>query len=104
MSDYTLDELCKKAAEVWGPMLQILKLVEEMGELTQVLMKYYNKVEVLGEEFTDKMKREIADELVDVDIMLSQIFMYFLDYIDEYYDESYRKIKAKLQNWLPKNE
>ena len=60
-------EICVEAVRQFGRMSQIIKALEEMGELSQALAKWLN-----GEPEWDN----IIEEIVDVGIMLEQ-----LDYI-----------------------
>lgn len=60
-------EICVEAVRQFGRLSQIIKALEEMGELSQSLAKWLN-----GEPEWDN----IIEEIVDVGIMLEQ-----LDYI-----------------------
>lgn len=58
-----IDALC-----TYGPDKQMLKLIEEMSELTKEIVKYR-----LGRDNL----REIAEEMADVQIMLDQMTLHF---------------------------
>ena len=61
-------EVYEKALKKWGYQSQWGMLIEEMGELMQVLNKY--------ERFKATVA-EVQDELVDVEIMLGQMGIVF---------------------------
>ena len=61
-------EVCEKAVSLYGPKLQLMQLVEELAELTVAVIKF------------DKGKGSVEDvleELVDVDLMVTQAKVIF---------------------------
>ena len=64
------EETYVKAIEKWGEDPQILMAIEELSELIQVLAKLKRKFNGAGIE-------RLAEEIVDVEIMLSQIKIIF---------------------------
>ena len=67
-----MEEGYKKAIEKWGTHSQILMAIEEMSELITVLAKHNRNVN--SSTITD-----IIEELVDVEVMLEQLKIIFLD-------------------------
>lgn len=63
-------ELCSKVIDKFGRTNQIIKCIEECSELIQALSKYI---------LLDEDDPNIAEELADVSIMLTQMF-YIFDY------------------------
>jgi len=61
-----LSDAYHKAIEVWGPHAQILKAIEELGELQQALSRFLNGLDHNAEE-----------EIADVYIMLRQLNLLF---------------------------
>ena len=71
----TTNEDIKTIADHYGEENQIDKVIEEMSELTQTLVKYKH----CG---GDIFKEKVIEEIVDVEIMLDQI-KYLLKITDE---------------------
>lgn len=63
MREYVLSVL---ALEKWGKQAQIMMVVEELGELLQAISKVERDVNGCEVE-------ELADEIADVEIMLTQL-------------------------------
>lgn len=63
------NKIIKKAIEFYGEQHQIIKAIEEMGELTQSLSKYLN-CKTIG---------NVHEEMADVLIMLAQLQNIFGD-------------------------
>lgn len=62
------DELYQKAMELWGIHSQIIKMIEEMSELTtELCYELYDKGSI----------EAIMEELADVEIMLEQMKVAF---------------------------
>lgn len=69
---------CHKIAEHYGEEHQMLKAVEEMAELSQVIIKAVN--DPPSDRFQAKtMKGEFLSELADVIIMTEQLVKYVAD-------------------------
>lgn len=74
-----LDVLVEKAVEAWGERAQLLKTIEEAGELQRAIARYMIKAE--NAEVNPDVDRweigtlivEMMDEVVDVEIMLGMI-------------------------------
>lgn len=64
----------RNAIETYGMQLQMDLMIEEMGELTQALIKYRRAAELKEKEAAVQHVRE---ELADVSIMLQQLVMIF---------------------------
>lgn len=62
MTDYY--EICKAAVKRFGEGHQIIKAMEELGELTQALAKLVNDAPVTG---------DVCEEIADVEIMIEQL-------------------------------
>lgn len=68
-------EVFEKALAEYGPLNQILMTFEEMAELQQALNKFVRKDEGL-----DDVVKNIAEEIADVEIMLTQMkYMFDID-------------------------
>jgi len=65
-------QVCKEAIEVYGKDAQVTKAIEECAELIQVLAKYKDVYDLTKEERT-----KLIDEVVDVEIMLTQVKLMF---------------------------
>lgn len=79
----------KMALDTWGGEDQIFMLVEEMSELTQAISKRKRGLE-----------HNIAEEIADVEIMLSQIKLY-LDLGNDIYkwkNYKYERMLKKLES------
>lgn len=68
----------KKATELWGDRLQLIKTMEECGELIQAISKYLITTSELvkapeNDYDITKCKINIVEEVCDVDIMLEQV-------------------------------
>lgn len=69
---------CHRIAAYYGEEHQMLKAIEEMAELTQVLIKAVN--DPPSDRFqAETMKDEMLSELADVIIMTEQIVKYVAD-------------------------
>lgn len=69
---------CHKIAEHYGEKHQMLKAVEEMAELSQVIIKASN--DPPNDKFqAETMKDEMLSELADVIIMTEQLVKYVAD-------------------------
>lgn len=73
-----------EALELWGGEEQLLLLIEEMAELTQAIIKYKRGIE-----------HNIAEEIADIEILLSQVKMFFNndDEIYKWKNFKYERIK-----------
>jgi len=84
-------ELYEKALEKWGADSQVDMLIEEMAELTQVLLH-------IRRENRDVTVEELSDEIADVEIMLEQVkVITSCDYLVE---ASFEKKLKKLKKYL----
>lgn len=69
---------CHKIADHYGEEHQMLKAVEEMAELSQVIIKAVN--DTPNDKFqAEMMKDEMLSELADVIIMTEQLVKYVAD-------------------------
>ncbi|MEA1877253.1 MAG: hypothetical protein U9N86_10350 [Bacteroidota bacterium] len=73
-------DVLKKAIMQWGKELQLVMCIEEMSELTKAIVK-----ELRGKRDIDNIKEEI----VDVEIMMDQLKLIYIDEAD------FKKMKAK---------
>lgn len=84
-------DLYKRAIEKWGEDSQILKTLEELGELVKALSNY------LAIKTTQNAEK-VIEEMADVSIMLEQL-RYFT--FDEFEFQKYREFKLeRLENLL----
>ena len=65
------EKIYEKAIKKWGNTAQILVAMEEMSELTKVLLKHLRHPK--NEEYFKK----ISEEMVDVEIMINQLKVMF---------------------------
>ena len=80
MKDITQEkevEIYVTAIRRWGPISQIIKAIEEMGELQQALAKYLNAPEAKTLEEAEAGVRPVREEMADVSIMLNQLALIF---------------------------
>ena len=78
-----------KIIETYGKHSQIAKAVEELIELSEVLVKYLNK----GELDRD----HLIEEMADVDVMMAQLMIIFGIDTESYQDEIAKKIDRTLE-------
>ena len=73
MTDY---EICKRAVGHYGKNHQVLKMIEEMSELTKALLKHLD--DELEQDYTKQILQDAVDEeMADVEIMLDQMKIIF---------------------------
>lgn len=86
------------AIEQWGPRQQIIKAVEELGELSQALCKWLNiDVDVKNGNLDGvKVLNGVHEEMADVTLMLGQLKMIFGDKIQFYADAKIRRLRTYL--------
>lgn len=73
MTDY---EICKRAVVHYGQVHQVLKMIEEMSELTKALLKRMDYE--LEQDYTKQILQDAVDEeMADVEIMLDQMKIIF---------------------------
>ena len=85
-------EIYRKCIERWGEELQVGMLSEEIGELLIAVNKYRRKT-------TEDNKRNVCEELADVQIMMEQIEILFdLDssQIHNWYEKKLDKLEEML--------
>lgn len=72
-------EILHKAINTFGANQQIIKAMEELGELNTALARYFNK---------DKIDlNNIYEEIADVEIMCSQLRLIFYNYVIDHCKE-----------------
>lgn len=85
------NEILQKAAEYYGFKHQLLKLIEELGELSREAVKI-----LLGEGD----KEHFAEECADVDILLDQI-AFFMPLnplrMQEYREQKIERLKQRIE-------
>lgn len=83
-------EIMERALEHYGAHAQMLKCIEEMGELSRALARAANP-----NEHTDEAN--IREEIADVSILLDQLYMVFgKDYIMRLKLSKLRMLKARM--------
>lgn len=95
------EEILGRAIRTWGTRQQVIKAIEEMQELTQVLCKWLNlDVKVMNGGLKEsKILDAINEETADVCIMINQLRTIFGDqYLQNYVDA---KI-MRLNSYIPK--
>lgn len=93
--------ICHKIADHYGEEHQMLKAVEEMAELTQVIIKAVN--DQPNDKFqAETMKDEMLSELADVIIMTEQLVKFVSD--NDCMSDLNGMIKSKLYRQLERME
>lgn len=87
-------KLYDEAVELWGKEAQIMMAIEEMAELTQVLLHYLRKNK-------NVTYVELASEIADVRIMTEQLINMFSIY--DLQEEAFKKKIAKLEMYIKKD-
>ena len=100
MNQETARDICRTIAAHYGPMAQVVKTIEELGELIQVLAKMHYSIND-GYGATPELQENFIEELADVGIMLFQMGMIF-----NLEDDLIKKTEEKLLRQLEriKNE
>lgn len=88
MNEY---DIYRQAVERFGPAHQINKAVEELGELTQALMRYQNGEPVIG---------NVAEEIADVEIMIEQVKIILGERYESYLELKKAEKIGKLARYL----
>lgn len=65
------DKICNDAVASFGVAPQVLKLIEELGELTRAASRWLN--EARGDFDVNADESNFCEEIVDVEILLKQI-------------------------------
>lgn len=76
--------LFAKAIETYGDTLQKVVAIEELSELIKEICKDLRN---------NENKKAIIEEIVDVDIMVNQLFIIYGVSLDEYKSEYHRKME-----------
>lgn len=74
-------EIYLKAINTFGANQQIIKAMEELGELSTALARYFTKKD------DEANFNNIYEEIADIEIMLSQLRLIFDSYVIDYYKE-----------------
>ena len=90
--------LYKRAIDRFGPVNQAMKAVEEMGELTQALMKYFQSLDSGSKEALDRMRAHIAEEMADVVVTMDQLGIIFgnCDEVRDWKSRKQRRLAEQL--------
>ncbi|MEW6708293.1 MAG: hypothetical protein AB1403_00590 [Candidatus Riflebacteria bacterium] len=64
------NEICDKAMERFGLHQQMLKLIEELGELTRAASRWLNES---IDEYDIDIEENLCEEIADVEIVLDQV-------------------------------
>jgi len=91
LDEYERVKLYDKAYQLWGKEAQILMAIEEMSELTQLLLHHIRKNKKVT--YT-----ELASEIADVRIMMEQLIEIFSIY-DKVIDAEENKL-GKLNRYI----
>jgi NTP pyrophosphatase (non-canonical NTP hydrolase) len=84
--------ILKKAIEKYGSHNQMLKCIEECGELSRAISRILIELSS-GDGFTTEESQEnLYEELADVSIMIEQMIMIF-DCVDEVIVQQMKKLK-----------
>ena len=83
MTDYY--EICEAAVKRFGAGHQMVKALEELGELSQAISKWANGEPVTG---------EVCEEIADVEIMIEQMKIIMgVEYTQYLYEKKEEKMK-----------
>ena len=91
----TNEKILKKSVNKWGIDYIHSMCIKEMSELTQAILKWRRK---LGD---DEMFKNLIEEMVDVDIMMSQmkhIYCGEKGLYDTIYQQKIDKLKERLES------
>lgn len=90
MEAFDADRILKKAIEHFGPGTQMIKAMEEAGELIQALAKHFNAAADGTDEF-EKTFDHVTEEMADMWIMIQQLEI-LLDCHEQVYTWYFRKM------------
>jgi NTP pyrophosphatase (non-canonical NTP hydrolase) len=77
---------------------QLLKLIEELGECTAAVSRYYAYLYYDGSFKTEKdLKQNFVDEIIDVEFLFAQMRYYF-DGFEEAEERNNAEVKARFFN------
>lgn len=96
-------EIYRKAIKHWGEELQVGMLMEEMAELTIAINKFRRSAIELGNDIMQSKRKDIAEEIADVKIMLEQIKVLF-NISDYEISSQYQKKLIKLEKMIENGE
>jgi hypothetical protein len=65
------DELAELAITTFGKRHQIIKAIEELGELQTAISRYLNN------EYDDELRMQMIDEIADAYILIKQLMLIF---------------------------
>lgn len=68
-----MDDVCMEALSTFGEDAQVLKALEETGELTAALSRYHNRLQLRPLRPSFRLREQLAQEIADVTIMLHQM-------------------------------
>jgi len=92
-----MENIYKKAIEVWGEESQLNVTVEELAELIFAIQKM--KRSGTDDEMMDRYNN-VCEEIADVRLMLNQMeHIYDKEKIDEYYKEKKEGVIKKLKKY-----
>jgi NTP pyrophosphatase (non-canonical NTP hydrolase) len=87
MNEKEVKEILQKAINTFGANQQIIKAMEELGELNTALARYFTK--------SKSNTANINEEIADVEIMLSQLRLIFSNAeIDHHKKEKLERLKG----------
>ena len=94
----TMKEKLQKIADFYGYEAQSRQLVEEMAELTVALNKAWRNKEHLyfSKDDMSEARRNIIEEIADVEIMLEQI-KFILDCEGDVFLEKIKKVDRQIE-------
>ena len=89
--------LYKRAIDRFGNVNQIMKAVEEMGELTQALMKYLQSLDG-DKQAILRMRAHISEEMADVVVTMDQLGIIFgnCDEVRDWKSRKQRRLAEQL--------
>ena len=93
-------ETLLEAVRTFGPAGQLVKAIEELGELTQALCKYINDYPGLeNEEHRQSLTDHVAEEMADVAIMLEQLKIILGNHarVDAWTHEKLARLNARVK-------
>ena len=108
-----VEAMTKKIVDTYGPRSQVVKAMEELGELVQALAKMFKHVGVIAgkpnplknyhkqelREELDRARDAVIEEIADVTVMLNQL-VYIFDCEDEVRDVFEGKLRRTFNKIL----
>ena len=103
-NELNIEEVCKLAIDFYGEKRQVVKCVEELGELIQAVAKLSDSVIVNEEKWSSNehgcLRERVLEEMADVILTIFQLSMILEvdDEIDAFIKEKAERLHRRIQN------